>query len=37
MAVDLLGGVFSLLSLIFKEEFDIIAAVTYSMVIVGLR
>ncbi|KAF8909329.1 hypothetical protein CPB84DRAFT_1631692, partial [Gymnopilus junonius] len=34
MSVDLLGGVFSLLSLVFKTEFDVIAAVTYSTVIV---
>lgn len=34
--VDALGGVFSLLSLIFKEEFDVIAGVTYSVVIVGI-
>ncbi|KAJ3833261.1 PQ loop repeat-domain-containing protein [Lentinula raphanica] len=35
MAVDLLGGVFSDLSLVFKAgDFDIVAAVTYSLVIV---
>jgi len=34
MAVDLLGGVFSDLSLIFKEKFDIIAAITYTLVVV---
>ena len=35
MAIDCLGGVFSTLSLVFKEEFDVIAGVTYSLVIVG--
>ncbi|OBZ74152.1 Uncharacterized protein C2E12.03c [Grifola frondosa] len=34
MAVDLLGGVFSDLSLAFKANFDVIAAVTYSLVVV---
>jgi len=34
MAIDLLGGVFSDLSLIFKADFDIIAAVTYTLVVV---
>jgi hypothetical protein len=34
MAVDLLGGVFSLLSLIFKNKFDVPAAVAYSLVVV---
>ncbi|TFY54748.1 hypothetical protein EVG20_g9581 [Dentipellis fragilis] len=33
MSIDLLGGVFSDLSLVFKEKFDVIAAVTYSLVI----
>ncbi|KAH9852645.1 PQ loop repeat-domain-containing protein [Lenzites betulinus] len=33
MLVDMLGGVFSDLSLAFKEEFDIIAGVTYSLVV----
>ncbi|KIJ55690.1 hypothetical protein M422DRAFT_63684 [Sphaerobolus stellatus SS14] len=32
--VDTLGGVFSLLSLIYKPDLDIIAAITYSLVIV---
>ncbi|PPQ91480.1 hypothetical protein CVT25_013737 [Psilocybe cyanescens] len=31
--VDIMGGVFNLLSLAFKEKFDIIAAVTYSLVV----
>jgi len=34
MIVDLLGGVFSDLSLIFKADFDIIASITYTLVIV---
>ncbi|KAI0832058.1 PQ loop repeat-domain-containing protein [Trametes gibbosa] len=33
MLVDMLGGVFSDLSLAFKEDFDIIAGVTYSLVV----
>ncbi len=36
MAVDLLGGVFSDLSLVFKPKFDVIAGVAYSAVVVGL-
>jgi len=36
MAVDLLGGVFSLLSLAFKARFDATAAVAYSLVVVRL-
>ena len=35
MAVDLMGGVFSLLSLAFKEHFDVIAAVAYGAVVVS--
>ncbi|KAJ7625704.1 PQ loop repeat-domain-containing protein [Roridomyces roridus] len=34
MVVDLLGGVFSDLSLVFRDKFDVIAAITYSLVIV---
>ncbi|KAJ6507001.1 PQ loop repeat-domain-containing protein [Mycena sanguinolenta] len=34
MVVDMLGGVFSDLSLAFKDRFDIIAAITYSLVVV---
>ncbi|GBE86624.1 hypothetical protein SCP_0905030 [Sparassis crispa] len=34
MTVDMLGGVFSDLSLAFKQKFDVIAAVTYSLVVV---
>lgn len=34
MAVDLLGGVFSILSLIFKNKVDVPAAVAYSLVVV---
>ncbi|KAJ7911325.1 PQ loop repeat-domain-containing protein [Mycena leptocephala] len=34
MVVDLLGGVFSDLSLAFKDKFDIVAAITYSLVVV---
>ena len=37
MFVDLLGGVFSDLSLAFKPKFDVIASVTYSVVIVRAR
>ncbi|KAI0258940.1 PQ loop repeat-domain-containing protein [Gloeopeniophorella convolvens] len=33
MAVDCAGGVFSDLSLVFKREFDVVAAVTYSLVV----
>lgn len=36
MAVDLLGGVFSDLSLAFKPKFDVIAGVAYSAVVVGV-
>lgn len=34
MAIDLLGGIFSLLSLVFKRQFDVLAAVAYSLVVV---
>jgi len=34
MFVDLLGGVFSILSLIFKKKVDALAAVAYSLVVV---
>ncbi|KAI0705221.1 PQ loop repeat-domain-containing protein [Cytidiella melzeri] len=34
MAIDLLGGLFSVLSLVFKPTFDIIAGVAYSCVVV---
>jgi hypothetical protein len=34
VTVDLLGGVFSDLSLAFKESFDVIASLTYSLVVV---
>jgi hypothetical protein len=34
MAIDLLGGVFSLLSLVFKRRLDVLAAVAYSLVVV---
>jgi hypothetical protein len=36
MAVDLLGGLFSILSLVFKSRFDAIAGVAYSLVVVRL-
>ena len=36
MLIDLLGGVFSDLSLAFKAPFDVIAAITYSLVIVSI-
>ena len=35
MAVDLLGGVFSILSLVFKSHFDATAAVAYALVAVS--
>lgn len=35
MAVDISGGIFSLLSLAFKKHMDYVAAVTYLGVIVG--
>lgn len=35
MTIDLLGGVFNDLSLAFKPKFDVIAALTYSLVIVS--
>ncbi|TFK39954.1 PQ loop repeat-domain-containing protein [Crucibulum laeve] len=34
ISIDILGGIFNDLSLVFKEEFDIIAAVCYSLVVV---
>ncbi|KAK7687829.1 hypothetical protein QCA50_009048 [Cerrena zonata] len=34
MLVDLLGGLFNDLSLAFKDEFDVIAGVTYTLVVV---
>jgi uncharacterized protein with PQ loop repeat len=37
MAVDIAGGVFSLLSLAFKEHMDYIAAISYLGVIVSNR
>ena len=33
MAVDISGGVFSILSLVFKKEFDVFASVVYVVVI----
>ena len=33
MAVDISGGFFSILSLAFKEEFDIFASISYIVVI----
>ncbi|KAG6910220.1 hypothetical protein DXG01_012355 [Tephrocybe rancida] len=33
IAIDWLGGIFSLISLVFRPEFDIIAGVAYSLVI----
>ena len=35
MAVDISGGVFSILSLAFKEEFDVYASIVYAIVIVS--
>ena len=37
MAVDLLGGVFSDLSLVFKQHFDAVASTTYSLVVVRVK
>jgi hypothetical protein len=34
MAISLLGGVFSILSLVFKRQVDVLAAVAYSLVVV---
>jgi len=34
MTVDLLGGVFSTLSLVFKPKFDVLAGVAYTLVVV---
>jgi PQ loop repeat len=34
MAIDCLGGVFSILALLFKHRVDAIAAVAYSLVVV---
>jgi hypothetical protein len=36
MAIDCLGSVFSILSLIFKRQVDVLAAVTYALVVVCL-
>jgi len=33
MAVDISGGVFSILSLVFKEKFDVFASIAYIVVI----
>lgn len=37
MAIDLLGGVFSDLSLVFKPKFDPFAGVAYSCVVVSFK
>jgi len=34
MFIDLLGGVFSILSLVFKRHIDVLAAVAYALVVV---
>jgi hypothetical protein len=36
ISVDMIGGVFNDLSLAFRAEFDVIAAVTYTLVVVSL-
>ena len=36
MAIDLLGVFFSILSLVFKRQVDVLAAVAYSLVVVCL-
>ena len=33
MAVDIAGGVFSILSLAFKEKFDVFASVSYAVIV----
>lgn len=35
LTVDILGGLFSDLSLIFRSHFDVVAALSYTLVIVG--
>ena len=35
IAVDMMGGIFNDLSLAFRAEFDVIAAVTYTLVVVS--
>lgn len=35
LAVDILGGLFSDLSLVFRDHFDIVAAISYTLVIVS--
>ncbi|KIM44548.1 hypothetical protein M413DRAFT_442512 [Hebeloma cylindrosporum] len=35
ISIDMLGGIFNDLSLAFRAEFDVIAAVTYSLVVVS--
>ena len=35
MTIDMLGGVFSVLSLAFKEEFEVLGGVAYSAVVVS--
>lgn len=37
ITIDALGGVFSLLSLVFKQKFDALAGVAYSLVVVSIR
>ena len=34
MCIDLMGGVFNDLSLVFKDKFDVVAGITYSLVVV---
>lgn len=36
MSVDMLGGIFSILSLIFRDHFDVVASVSYVSVVVGI-
>ncbi|TFK26254.1 hypothetical protein FA15DRAFT_638117 [Coprinopsis marcescibilis] len=35
ISIDILGGVFNDLSLVFKEEFDVVASIQYSVVVVS--
>ncbi len=37
MAIDMMGGLFSVLSLVFKQKFDVIAGVTYGLVVVSIK
>lgn len=36
ITIDTLGGVFSVLSLVFRSEFDVLAGVAYGLVVVSI-